>query len=283
MPAAGTSTSSSRIVVSGSLRWPALGWRRPGRGRALRSRRSRSRSRSRPRRRRLRLLRLPSSSSRLAVALVLVCWSWFWLRPPWLSRFCSRFVPVAVLLAAVPVLVAGSAASRGCRPGCRGCGSRGPARPVARGPGVAVVAALVVPVAVLAAVAALAVVALARSCRRSCRPASDERCSRLRAALVFSACRAGWRLGLSAGPRRVFWVVWLCSLFSLAGRWPPWAALIASTSCAFFMEPAPLMPMPPAIALRSASSMELSPPPRFFAGAADASGAAVVDSMVSVT
>ena len=47
---------------------------------------------------------------------------------------------------------------------------------------------------------------------------------------------------------------------------------MASTSCAFFMEPAPVMPRPPAIALRSASSMELSPPPRFFAGAADASG-----------
>ena len=45
-----------------------------------------------------------------------------------------------------------------------------------------------------------------------------------------------------------------------------WAALIASTSWAFFIEPAPAMPMPPAIDLRSASSMELSPPPRFLAG-----------------
>ena len=44
---------------------------------------------------------------------------------------------------------------------------------------------------------------------------------------------------------------------------PVWAALIASTSCAFFMPPAPAMPMPPAIDFRSASSMELSPPPRF--------------------
>ena len=40
---------------------------------------------------------------------------------------------------------------------------------------------------------------------------------------------------------------------------------MASTSCAFFMEPAPEMPMPAAIDLRSARSMELSPPPRFLA------------------
>ena len=66
---------------------------------------------------------------------------------------------------------------------------------------------------------------------------------------------------------------------------PLWAALIASTSWAFFIEPAPAMPMPPAIALRSASSMELSPPPRFL-GAEPASAplwGPVVDSMVSVT
>jgi hypothetical protein len=62
--------------------------------------------------------------------------------------------------------------------------------------------------------------------------------------------------------------------------------LIASTSWAFFMEPAPTIPMPAAIDLRSAISMELSPPPRFFGGfpaaEADASPSAV-ESMVSVT
>jgi hypothetical protein len=52
--------------------------------------------------------------------------------------------------------------------------------------------------------------------------------------------------------------------------------LIASTSCGFFMEPAPLMPRPPAIAFRSATSMVLSPPLRFF-------GAVLVGSLVSVT
>jgi len=71
--------------------------------------------------------------------------------------------------------------------------------------------------------------------------------------------------------------------------WPPdWAALIASTSCAFFMEPAPRIPRPPAIDFRSASSMELSPPDRFL-GVCDVPLAAPpevsveVDSMVSVT
>ena len=69
---------------------------------------------------------------------------------------------------------------------------------------------------------------------------------------------------------------------------------MASTSCAFFMEPLPAMPMPPAIALRSASSIALSPPVRFFGpseacfaavpfAAGDASGAAVVESKMSVT
>jgi hypothetical protein len=59
---------------------------------------------------------------------------------------------------------------------------------------------------------------------------------------------------------------------------PDWARLMASTSSGFFMERAPEMPMLPAIAFRSATSMELSPP-RFFG----ASAAASVDSMVSVT
>ena len=64
---------------------------------------------------------------------------------------------------------------------------------------------------------------------------------------------------------------------------PPWAPLIASMSWAFFMVAAPGMPMPAAIDLRSAISMELSPPPRFLGAPVDASGSAGVDSMVSVT
>ena len=46
---------------------------------------------------------------------------------------------------------------------------------------------------------------------------------------------------------------------------PAWAALMASTSWAFFIDPAPETPIPPAIDLRSASSMELRPPPFFLA------------------
>ena len=66
--------------------------------------------------------------------------------------------------------------------------------------------------------------------------------------------------------------------------WPPdWAALMALTSSAFFIEPAPEIPRPPAIAFRSAISIELSPPPRFFGADVPASGAVVVESRVSVT
>ena len=62
---------------------------------------------------------------------------------------------------------------------------------------------------------------------------------------------------------------------------------MASTSWAFFIDPVPRMPRPPAIDFRSANSMELSPPD-FFLGAGAASAelpdASVgVDSMVSVT
>ncbi len=67
---------------------------------------------------------------------------------------------------------------------------------------------------------------------------------------------------------------------------PDWAALMASTSWAFFMLPEPEMPMLPAICLRSAISMELSPPPRFLGAAPLAEAASwpeVEDSMVSVT
>jgi hypothetical protein len=45
------------------------------------------------------------------------------------------------------------------------------------------------------------------------------------------------------------------------GLAPDWAARIASTSCAFFIVRAPLMPSPPAICLSSGSSLLLSPPP----------------------
>ena len=59
---------------------------------------------------------------------------------------------------------------------------------------------------------------------------------------------------------------------------------MASTSWAFFIEPAPRMPRPPAIDFRSASSMELSPPVFFLgAGAPLSALSAEVDSMVSVT
>jgi hypothetical protein len=59
---------------------------------------------------------------------------------------------------------------------------------------------------------------------------------------------------------------------------------MASTSCAFFMEPAPRMPSPPAIDFRSASSMALSPPDFFFGVAAVVLPASEVGgSMVSVT
>jgi hypothetical protein len=61
--------------------------------------------------------------------------------------------------------------------------------------------------------------------------------------------------------------------------------LIASTSWAFFIEPAPEMPSPEAIAFRSAMSRELSPPPRLLAVPDELSGAGEegVESMVSVT
>jgi hypothetical protein len=68
--------------------------------------------------------------------------------------------------------------------------------------------------------------------------------------------------------------------------------LIASTSWAFFMEPAPRMPRPPAIDLRSARSREFRPPDlRLDVDEASAEppdapvpdGSTEVGSMVSVT
>jgi hypothetical protein len=58
---------------------------------------------------------------------------------------------------------------------------------------------------------------------------------------------------------------------------------MASTSWAFFIEPAPAMPMPWAIDFRSAISIELSPPPRLRAEASAEEVLAVVELGVSVT
>ena len=66
--------------------------------------------------------------------------------------------------------------------------------------------------------------------------------------------------------------------------WSPCAEEMAATSCAFFIELAPEIPIPPAIDLRSARRRELSPLERFFAvPLLLASAVDTVDSMVSVT
>ena len=84
-----------------------------------------------------------------------------------------------------------------------------------------------------------------------------------------ASCRAGFSATSWAGAGRFWAGFW-------AGAFGDWAALMASTSCAFFIEPAPAMPMPPAIDLRSASSIEPRPPDfeAFRAGFVAASGAA---------
>ena len=277
MPAAGTRTSSSRIVVSGSLRWPP-----PLRGpRSVRSVRSvRSRSRSRPRRRRLR--RLPSApwSSR-PCSPRFCCWSLrsrfsrFWSRfccwsprsrfSRFWSRFCcwsprsrfsrfwSRFAVLAA--AAVPVLVAALVVAR---LGARGSRSRGSGRPARRGRG-----------------------------PRPGSAAPRAACSRVLLGLLLAAL--GARRPRSAGraslrrPESLRGAESLPGAESVRAPAPDCAPLIASMSWAFFMVAAPGMPMPAAIDFRSAISMELSPPPRFLGAPAVASGPAGVDSMVSVT
>jgi len=120
------------------------------------------------------------------------------------------------------------------------------------------------------AVLALAVLVLAvrppASPRRS---STSARCG-APAAFASTCVSTGVRAGLSA---------WSPTLRRV-GAAPLWAALMASTSCAFFMVLAPAMPMPEAMDFRSAISIELSPPPRL--RGAEASGAGV-GSMVSVT
>ena len=262
MPAAGTRTSSSRIVVSGSLRPPA-----------------RVRSRSRPRRRRLR--RPPSPSSSWSVVLVvllvlpvlLVCWSCW---SCWSCRSCWFCWP------------AGSAGPAG--PGCAaGSGSPWPPWPPWR---FALLALLAVLVALRCSLALLAV--LRRAVVRTCRRTSCRRCASSRALLALRGPGAVLallarlavllallpRLGLAA-PDALRPAGWPVLAGLAAADWPPGlGALMASTSWAFFIEPAPLMPRPPASDLRSASSIVLT---RRASSPPSATGASVVVSWVSVT
>ena len=246
MPAAGTSTSSSRIVVSGSLRWPpALAGAATAVAIAVAVAAATTPAAA---------AAASSSSAALVVALVaLVCWFC------WRSCLVVLVACVAVLALVavlVPVLRCGPG-SRSCAavlvrrpgrrgPGCRGpgCGpgaAAGPAGGCAAGPGAG-------------------------------RGPGRRAWSWSRAAGASRRAAAGSpALGGSALATRPWARPWARSSArgrsarpatgSPAGCWPPdWAALIASTSCAFFMEPAPRMPRPPAIDFRSASSMELSPP-----------------------
>ena len=258
MPAAGTSTSSSRIVVSGSLRWPP---RSAGRLPRSRPPTARGCGGCRPARRRTVAGCCGPAGGR-----------WFWLPP--------------LVAAAGPALVAARSC---CRPavaaGCRslrcrrcsvaagrsrsGCG-RGPVC----GPGA------------------------------SCCGLRAGRCRGRRSGCSLAACCADWcrlrclsrarlRRGLGCSRPRLAGAAGGCSArrrrAALPGcRWTPpdWAALMASTSCAFFIEPAPGMPRPPAIDFRSASSMELSPPASSWGRARRRRRCRTerrVDSMVSVT
>ena len=285
MPAAGTRTSSSRIVVSGSLRWPppVLRWAVA------------VRSRSRPRRRRLRRLPSPSPSCRRPgrgpglPVLALVAVLWFW--SCWSLVLVRLLVLLAVLASGCGALAAGRGSGSGrcwSRSCWRGPGSalvlvlaRGPGRAAGRGRSWSRVAVLLAARGLCSGRLLLLGLPGALSWRlaRALRPASR----------LLLGPSPGARSGSGPAPGRVLRASArgpvLRGLSWGAFSWPPlWRALIASTSWAFFMEPAPEMPIPPAIDLRSASSMELSPPPRFLPAAAGApSGAAVVDSMVSVT
>ena len=248
MPAAGTSTSSSRIVVSGSLRCrrrrrPPVAVRGRGRGRGgagCGGCRPSSVAVLLPPGRWLRWLALvagpvcgpgrlrscsPSAAglpSRLLVARsAAVCWS-----PPW-------------------SLVAVLRRSRSCSPSAGRC------------PAVASLPARSRP----AACRARGPVALRRSC----------------ASRLVAGCLRRW-LGL-LGPRLLgarSRALGLGSLLALSARRALAAALgglDGLDELRLLHLPAPAMPRPPAIDLRSASSMELSPPPRFLPGPAASVGA----------
>ena len=258
MPAAGVSTSSSRIVVSGSLRCrrsrsPVAPRSRPV-AVAVAARDDVGYGGCRRPRSRASVRRRPGS--------------------PWPSGFCWFSVLCPLVLALVARFPP-SLSPWFCCPGCPGCGPGSP--PWARSwrPGVLLP---VLPVLVR------------RWSLRSWVPWSWS--PRARAA---APAGVGLRLRASSRPSRRASA--RASAAALGTAWsgpgrpgrcrsdvpPDWAALMASTSCAFFMEPAPRMPRPPAIDFRSASSMVLSPPDSFFGGAAWEPASEVVGSMVSVT
>ena len=260
MPATGTRTSSSRIVVSGSLRADG---RAPLRRRRVAAAGRRVRSRSRPRRRRLR--RLPPSPSSPLLVLLLVA------------------------------LLAGRPAGR-------------PAGPAGRGPAVgpAVLVWSCGPASRSSRAWSCCVLRLC--CRLCCRSAS------------WPPCCSAWPLGSSAsallvlrgGRRRPVARVWRRP--AALGR--SWLAAFVAVCVARLRPARPLrlgtglcrrdwprrlggldgvdqlgllhragaaMPRPPAICFSSASSMELSPPPRFLAGPSRRASGVEADSMVSVT
>ena len=231
MPAAGTRTSSSRIVVSGSLRPPPPGGCGRGRGPGGAGCGGRPRRRPRPPGRPGSPLVVVAGSAALVLLAAGRCWS-------------AVLLLVACWLRCLPL--AGPAAAG------RRCWSP-------------LLVALLVPLLVAAAGPAarsLLVAALLAGSPR-CRPA---------VALALSSCAVVLRAGRSS--RVLTLLGGACAarrawpgLPARAGRspdwppdWPAWAALMASTSWAFFIEPAPLMPRPPAIDFRSASSIVLRPP-----------------------
>ena len=238
MPAAGVRMSSSRIVVSGSLRWllVPVGLRTGARGRGPGAAGSGG-------------CPLPVVVLLLAALLVGLlsgrsagrsagCW------PCWSpAGSCWSLLALLVLLALLAAALLAVLGLRACRPAggparsCRSC--RGPGRswsPVLLGLGG--------PGAVL------------RPDGPSPGRSRSALVGRSRSTAVGSACRdaapAPRPLDRRCDPDWPFA--------------PTWAALMASTSWAFFIEPAPRMPRPPAIDFRSARSIELSPPD-FFLGA----------------
>ena len=256
--------------MSGSLRLPAarFGGRR-GRGRGPGGAGCGG---CRPRRRRRGLLVLAGSGPG--------CWPWFW------SWLLAAAVLLLVLLVAVlacwcpavlavlrfcvwPVLLAGPAVLALVLASGRWLWSPGRRRP-AGGPGCAALArgALGLPSGCAPVAARCAPAGRSRAAGRPAAGPGAGRALGLGGRVCSTAgCRRAGRWCGSPGARCRRRLAGAAAALAGGCRPPDWAALIASTSCAFFMEPAPVMPMPPAIALRSASSMELSPPPRFLRGA----------------